>query len=149
MLSKLAVLVYGGIVDFKQREIPDFIPVSLFGISVFELILQKGPLIGERLFMLAMVIAWILVIEFFAIRGKSTAVPGGDIKLLTALAFSEGVLMFAATLIGVGVLTTTVKLFDWKHRIHSFPLCTYVAGASVLFEGLFWGLANNFFSFCI
>jgi len=128
-LLKMGLLVYGGIGDWKYREIPDLVPIGLFGVSVGELILVRGASLGERLFMLGMVITWILITEFFAAKGKGSPVPGGDIKLLGALAFSEGIFMFGMIILGTGVLVAIVKLADRKNKIDGIPLCTYTAAS--------------------
>lgn len=126
-LLKLSLLIYGGVVDWKRREIPNLVPIGLFAVSIAELILKYGSTLGDRLFMLGIVIVWIIIAEIKAAKNKGVPIPGGDIKLLCTLAFSEGLFLFVAALMGVVLIVVAVKLFDRKNKIKSFPLCTYVA----------------------
>ena len=72
--------MYGGIADFKRREIPNLVPImsprnpdSIMGLS----------LCPDLTFLLMALILWIA-------SKISSTVPGGDFKLLTTMAFCPG-----------------------------------------------------------
>ena len=82
-------LICGGIVDYKKREIPNLVPVVLLATGLF---FDRNILWRLLLMLSVAAILWL--------TGKITkqALPGGDFKLLCALAFSSGLLPLLGTL---------------------------------------------------
>ena len=119
-LINSATLIYGGVVDYKKREIPNLVPVVLLATGI-----MSGAFIVSRL-LLMLCVAFILWLA-----GKITkqGLPGGDFKLLCALTFSTGLPTLLGVLFCVGlgaILMGAVKREPMKRNI---PLCTYVAPA--------------------
>lgn len=123
-----AALAYGGAVDFKKREIPNLVPVTLVVTGIL-----GGDLLQRLLTML--LIAFVLWLA-----GKITGqtLPGGDFKLICALAFSSGLLVLVGVLLGAGLGALLVSIAKRMPVKRNVPLCTYVAGAYfVTFATLF------------
>lgn len=126
ILINTAVLIYGGVVDFKRREIPNAVPVLLlvsgvFGFSGFWSILG---LVAPAVLLLA------------AAKITNSEVPGGDFKLLCALGFACGLRELAAILFlaGIGVIVCgLLKRLPVKRNI---PLCSYIAPAYIIFQSI-------------
>ena len=76
-----AALIYGGVVDYKKREIPNLVPVVLLATGIL-----SGAFIVSRL-LLMICVAFILWLEG---RITKQGLPGGDVELMCALTFSAG-----------------------------------------------------------
>jgi|GEM_PF-416681 len=119
ILINAAALIYGGVVDFRRREIPNAVPIFLL-ISGF---LNFSTLWG----IMGLVIPAALL--FMAAKLTKSEIPGGDFKLLCALGFSCGFPELAAIILlaGIGVVGYgLVRRLPIKRYI---PLCSYVAPA--------------------
>ena len=93
-LINSAALIYGGVVDYKKREIPNLVSVVLLATGI-----MSGAFIVSRL-LLMLCVAFILWLA-----GKITkqGLPGGDFKLLCALTFSTGLPTLLGVLFCVGL----------------------------------------------
>ena len=89
-----AALIYGGIVDYKRREIPNLVPVMLLLTGL----VSRGYILQRLLMML--IVAFIL---WLTTRITKQELPGGDFKLICALAFSSGLLTLLGTLFCAGL----------------------------------------------
>jgi len=121
VLITAAALIYGGIIDFRRREIPDFVPIlllisGLFGFSVIWSILG---LAAPAVLLLA------------AAKITKNDVPGGDFKLLAALGFACGLPELAAILLLAGIGTVVYSLVRDLPLKRHIPLCAYVAPAYI------------------
>lgn len=115
-----AALIYGGAVDFKKREIPNLVPVTLLVTGI----LQGGSVL-RRLPEMGIIVCSLLL------TGKITKqrLPGGDFKLISALAFSSGLLVLLGTLFWTGIGAVAASLVRHMTVRRNIPLCTYVAAA--------------------
>jgi Flp pilus assembly protein protease CpaA len=123
-LTGACTIAYGGYGDYKKREIPDAVPIVLILTS-----LPKGFLLGR---LLIMILA--LLILLLAERLSKQELPGGDLKLICAMAFATGPFesIVILSLAGLGaVIVSLARKQPWKRHI---PLCTYVAPAFILLE---------------
>ena len=128
MLINIGILAYGAVTDYKIREIPDIVPIVL---------LLTGLISGWD-FILLRVAGLLLTALLFMVSAKvsKSDLPGGDFKLISALAFSVGIpiLLFTLLLTGLGAaLVGIVKKQPPKRHI---PLCTYIAPAYTVVCGL-------------
>lgn len=116
--------VYGGIVDYKRREIPNAVPVIL---------LLTGLLPHEGL--LLRLISMFIVAGILLVSAKiaKAEIPGGDFKLLCALTFSCGMPEMLAVLLLAGLGAAAVSLIRRQPLKRNIPLCTYAAAAYLLF----------------
>jgi len=119
ILINAAVLIYGGVVDFKRREIPNVVPLLLLvsGFLSFSIFWRIIALIVSA------------AILFIAAKLTKSNVPGGDFKLLCALGFACGLQELVAILFlsGIGAIGYgLVRRLPVKRHI---PLCSYVAPA--------------------
>ncbi len=119
ILINAAALIYGGIVDFKRREIPNVVPLLLIvsGFLSFSIFWRIIGLIIPA------------AILFIAAKLTKSNVPGGDFKLLCALGFTCGLRELAAILFlsGIGAMGYgLIRRLPVKRHI---PLCSYVAPA--------------------
>lgn len=121
-LINLAVLIYGGITDYAKKEIPNLVPLVLLFTGFFT------PLLLVRV-VIAIALA---VILYFASGRPSIELPGGDFKLLCALAFSIGIPAMLTTVILAGVGSVYIALLTNRPLRRNIPLCTYVAPAYAL-----------------
>lgn len=131
-LVLICTFAYGGYTDYKKREIPNAVPIIL---------LLMGLLSGNLLLRLASMIFTLLILQLTA-KTTRQELPGGDLKLICAMAFSIGPAetIFVLALAGVGsVVVSLVKRLPLKRNI---PLCTYVApaytvlaAANIIFQG--------------
>lgn len=125
MAVNIGILAYGGYVDYKKREIPNAVPIILLLtglISAFPILLFRlaGLVIIGGAFLLAAKLT----------NGET---PGGDFKLLCALAFSAGIPTVLAVLLLSGMMALLVGLIRKKGEFNRhIPLCTYVAPAYVI-----------------
>ena len=122
-LMNAAALVYGGVTDWKRREIPDTVPAFLILTG-----LLPGPGLVFRL--LSMLAAAGVLLAAAKLSG--TGLPGGDFKLLCALTFSCGIAETLAVLVLAGFGALVVSLIRRKPARRSIPLCTYAAPAYLL-----------------
>jgi len=119
ILINAAVLIYGGVIDLKRREIPDAVPIVLL-VSGFFAFSSFWRIIG-------LIIPAVLL--FMAAKLTKAEIPGGDFKLLCALGFACGLPELAAIIFmsGIGaVVYGFIRRLPLKRHI---PLCTYVAAA--------------------
>lgn len=119
ILINAAALIYGGVVDFKRREIPNAVPILLL-VSGF---LNFSTLWG----IMGLIIPAVFL--FMAAKLTKCKVPGGDFKLLCALGFACGLRELAAILLlsGIGAIGYgLVRRLPVKRHI---PLCSYAAPA--------------------
>ena len=126
-----AALIYGAIIDYKRREIPDIVPIVivLCGLS-----LDLSVVYG---------IVWltIMMLGLWSVsKLTETEIPGGDFKLLCVLSFTCGLMEIAIilTLTALGALLVSIIL----HRkiVRNIPLCTYIAPAYILSQAALWGV---------
>ncbi len=122
-------LIYGGIVDWKRREIPNLVPVAL---------LIVGLALGCHTWYSVAIWLWFCVGIWFAMQWHSGDVPGGDFKLICGLLFAIG---FVEVALVLGLAIVLVLLVGWYTKAkpnRHVPLCTYVAMAYCLIQ-LFLG----------
>lgn len=118
ILINAAVLVYGGIVDYKKREIPNSVPIVLLLVGIFFDFSPIKSIVG---------LAFPTALLFLTAKLTHSEVPGGDFKLLCALGFACGLSELAAIifLAGIGaVVYGFIRHLTIKRHI---PLCSYVA----------------------
>ena len=120
LLINCAALIYGGIVDYKRREIPNAVPIILLmtGLISHAYILQR---------LLVMVI--IALILWLTTKMTRQELPGGDFKLICALAFSSGLLTLLGTIFFAGLGAIFVGIVKRQPLKRNVPLCAYVAPA--------------------
>ena len=119
ILINAAALIYGGVVDFRRREIPNAVPFLLL-LSGF---LNFSTLWG----IMGLIIPAALLLA--AAKLTKSEVPGGDFKLICALGFACGLPELATILFlsGMGAMAYGfIRRLPLKHHI---PLCSYVAPA--------------------
>ena len=124
-LINSAALLWGGAVDFKKREIPNLVPLILMATGV----LKGSFLIGRLIAVLC-----ILMILWLASKLSSDEIPGGDFKLLCALAFSDGLLFLLGTLLLAGSGAVLCAVVQHEKISRNIPLCTYVAPSYILLK---------------
>jgi Flp pilus assembly protein protease CpaA len=125
ILINAAVLIYGGVIDYKRREIPNTVPVILVAV---------GVLFGFSIFYSIMGLALPAILLLAAGRMTKTEIPGGDYKLLCSLGFTCGLGELAAVtlLAAVGaVVCGFIRRLPVKRHI---PLCSYVAPAYIVLQ---------------
>lgn len=125
ILINAAVLIYGGVVDFKRREIPNFVPVVL---------LLTGIAFSFSTFWSILGLVAPAVLLFAASKLTKKEVPGGDFKLLCSLGFTCGLRELAAVifLAGIGaVVYGFIRRLPVKRHI---PLCSYVAPSYIALQ---------------
>ena len=125
ILINAAVLVYGGIVDYKKREIPNLVPIILLLVGSFFDFSPIKSIVG-----LAFPAALLLI----AAKLTRSEAPGGDFKLLCALGYACGLSELAAIifLAGIGaVVYGFIRRLPVKRHI---PLCSYVAPSYIALQ---------------
>lgn len=123
LLLIAAALIYGGIIDYRKREIPDLVHVVLLIVGTF---FGFSPLLS----IIRLVVPAILMI--LTARVTSTDLPGGDFKLLCVLGYALGLAQLAIIVI-LAVSGATVYGFIKRKPINrSIPLCSYVAPAYIV-----------------
>ncbi|MBQ6755691.1 MAG: prepilin peptidase [Oscillospiraceae bacterium] len=123
MLINSAALIYGGVTDFKRREIPNIVPIVLFasGLLCWDTILYR---------LIAMlIIAGVLVLSTKLTKSE---LPGGDFKLLCALTFSAGVTATMSSMLITDVAAIAVALIMKEKLSRHIPLCSYICPAYIL-----------------
>jgi prepilin signal peptidase PulO-like enzyme (type II secretory pathway) len=134
ILINAAVLIYGGVVDFKRREIPNLVPVML---------LLTGIAFSFSTFWSILGLVAPAVLLFAAAKLTNSEVPGGDFKLLCSLGFSCGLRELAAVifLAGIGaVVYGLIKRLPVKRHI---PLCSYVAPSYIALQIIAFALERG------
>ena len=126
-----AVLIYGAIIDYKRREIPDIVPIVivLCGLS-----LDLSVFYG---------IVWltIMMLGFWSVsKLTETDIPGGDFKLLCALSFSCGLMEITIILALTAIGALLVGMIINREILRKIPLCTYIAPAYILSQAALWGV---------
>jgi prepilin signal peptidase PulO-like enzyme (type II secretory pathway) len=125
LLINAAVLINGGVIDFKRREIPDAVPVTL---------LFSGIIFGFPTFWSIMGLIAPAVLLLAAAKLTKSEVPGGDFKMLCALGFACGLRELTAVifLAGIGALAYGfIRRLPVKRHI---PLCSYIAPAYIALQ---------------
>ena len=125
------MLIYGAIIDYKRREIPDIVPIVivLCGLS-----LDLSVVYG---------IVWltIMVLGLWSVsRLTVTEIPGGDFKLLCALSFTCGLGEIAIILALTALGALLVSMIMHRKILRKIPLCTYIAPAYILSQAALWGV---------
>ncbi|PKM71709.1 MAG: hypothetical protein CVU91_12595 [Firmicutes bacterium HGW-Firmicutes-16] len=126
-----AVLIYGAIIDYKRREIPDIVPIVivLCGLS-----LDLSVFCG---------IVWLTIMMFglwSVSKLTEMEIPGGDYKLLCALSFTCGLMEIAIILVLAVLGTLFVSMILRREILRKIPLCTYIAPAYILSQAALWGV---------
>ena len=122
ILINAAVLIYGGIVDFKRREIPNLVHVTL---------LLTGIIFGFSMFWRIMGLIAPAVLLFAAAKIAKSEVPGGDFKLLCSLGFACGLPELAAIIFLAGIGAVVYGLIRHLPIKRHIPLCSYIAPAYI------------------
>lgn len=119
-----AALMYGGIVDFIKREIPNAVPIILISISV---------LFGFSSLWSIMELAVTAGLIAAASKLTGSEIPGGDFKLLCSLSFMCGLRSLAVIMLLAGLGAFIVGIIRSLPARRHIPLCSYVAPAYVAF----------------
>ena len=115
-----AALIYGGVVDYNRREIPNTVPIILLVVGCF---------FGFSLPVSIMGLAVPALLFFTAAKLTKSDVPSGDFKLLCSLGFASGLSELSIVILFAGIgalLYGLVRHLPVKRRI---PLCSYIAPA--------------------
>lgn len=121
-LGFICTFAYGGYIDYKKREIPNAVPIIL---------ILMGLLSGNILQRL-LVLVFTLLILLLASKITKQELPGGDLKLICAMASSVGLFETILVLALVGIGSAVVSLIKKLPLKRNIPLCTYVAPAYTL-----------------
>ena len=129
LLLIAAALIYGGIIDYRKREIPDLVHVVLLIVGTFFGFSPLSSIIG-------LVVPAAALLLLCALRSEDESliatIPGGDFKLLCALGYALGLAQLAIIVL-LAVFGATVYGFIKQKPINrSVPLCTYVAPAYIV-----------------
>lgn len=119
-----AILIYGGICDYKRREIPNAVPISVILVGLFDI----SPLAG--IIGLAATAATLLLAE----KLMKSEIPGGDFKLLCALGFSCGLSKLVIAVAFAGVGAAIIGLIKHLHIKRHIPLCSYLAPSYIALQ---------------
>jgi len=117
------VLIYGGITDFKYREIPNMVPIVIMISGIF----TGSALISRILFLIIFAFSMI-----FAAKLAKAELPGGDFKLLCALFFTYGLVTTIEILFFTGIFIVAISLIKKASLRRNIPLCCYIAPAYIL-----------------
>lgn len=134
ILINAAVLIYGGVVDFRRREIPNFVPITLLLTSIAFSFSTFWSILG---------LVAPAVLLFAAAKLTKSEVPGGDFKLLCSLGFTCGLRELAAVifLAGIGAMVYgLIKRLPVKRHI---PLCSYVAPSYIALQIIAFALEGG------
>lgn len=134
------LLFYLSYLDLKKREVPDFAVLTLFIYSLFTCKDFKEN------FLMAVIVFILLLIPSIIFEGS---IGGGDIKLLTTLAFFMGK-DFSALALPMFVLlvgTLIYGLIKGKGIKYSVPLVPYVFVSYLFYFSLEVFLWNLHFSY--
>ncbi|NCC69102.1 MAG: prepilin peptidase [Clostridia bacterium] len=124
-LINAAVLIYGGVIDFKRREIPNAVQVTFLMTGCF---FAFSPL--ERI--LGLVAPAILLLAASKITGSE--IPGGDFKLLCSLGFACGLQELAAVIFLTGIGAVVYGLIRHLPVKRHIPLCSYIAPSYITLQ---------------
>ena len=138
-LLNAAALMYGGITDFKRREIPNIVPICLLATG---LILWDNLPIRIASMLLMALILWLA-------SKMSSPVPGGDFKLLTTMVFYSGLMWTGGAMAVVGAMFVMITLVARKPWKRSIPLCSYMAFAYFLTGRIFFSNMEYFSGFLL
>ncbi len=154
-IVNVSVILYGGIVDYKRREIPDLVPIVLLLTGLLQCRSWLDAIF--RFITLIAVAALLYALDTFFSKfpqssedtenqspliesanpssdateqSINSVIPGGDFKLISALAFSVGLYGLTAILLPTFLLALITAIIPRKHSI---PLCTYVSVANTLY----------------
>jgi len=122
-----AVLIYGGISDYKRREIPNTVPIvivivaCLFDFSFWQCII--GSVVPATVF-------------YVAAKLTKSEMPGGDFKLLCALGFACGLLELVGIILLAGLGAVIVGIIEHQPIKRHIPLCSYAAPSYLLLQSL-------------
>lgn len=119
ILINAAALIYGGVVDYRQREIPHIVSILL----LFSGLLNFTG--SWRIMGLILPAALLLAVA----KLTKSEVPGGDFKLICALGFACGLPELAAILFLSGIGAVGYGLIRHLPLKRHIPLCAYVASA--------------------
>ena len=127
-LANIGILAYGAITDYNKREIPDAVPIVLLltGLATgWEVIVYRlaGMLLTAAMF-------------FIAANLSKSDLPGGDFKLLSAMAFSTGIPILIASLVLTGLGAVIIGIVRKQPTKRHIPLCSYIAPAYTIVCGL-------------
>ena len=127
-LTNIGILAYGAITDYNKREIPDAVPIVLLltGLATeWEVIIYRlaGMLLTAAVF-------------FIAAKLVGSDLPGGDFKLLSAMAFSSGIPILIASLLLTGLGAVIIGIVRKQPTKRHIPLCSYIAPAYTIVCGL-------------
>lgn len=127
-LANIGILAYGAITDYNKREIPDAVPIVLLltGLATgWEVIIYRlaGMLLTAAVF-------------FIAAKLSKSDLPGGDFKLLSAMAFSSGIPILIASLLLTGLGAVIIGIVRKQPTKRHIPLCSYIAPAYTIVCGL-------------
>ena len=122
-LINAAVLIYGGIRDYRDRVIPNLVPAVL---------LLTGLLFGGQL--LLQTGAMFLTAAVFLLLDRLTdgGSPGGDFKLMCALAFSGSVPVYLSTLLLASLSAMLVSAIRKTGLKGHLPWCSFIAPGYLL-----------------
>lgn len=120
ILINAAVLIYGGVIDYKRREIPNAVPIILIAV---------GVLFGFSGFYSIIGLAIPAILLPAAARITKTEMPGGDYKLLCSLGFACGLGELAAIMLLAAVGAVAYGFIRCLPGKRHIPLCSYVAPA--------------------
>ena len=119
ILISAAALIYGGVIDFRRREIPNVVSLLLL-LSGFLNISTSWGIMG-------LIIPAALLLA--AAKLTKSEVPGGDLKLICALGFACGLPELAAILFLSGMGAAAYGFIRRLPLKRHIPLCSYVAPA--------------------
>ena len=117
------ILAYGGVMDYKKREIPDLVPVILMLTGFL-----NGTLILPRMICLLITAAALLI----SAKLSKNNLPGGDFKLICALTFSSGLCAMESILLLTGLCAILLSIIQKQPIKRNIPLCSYVAPAYLI-----------------
>ncbi len=126
ILINAAALIYGGVIDFRRREIPNAVPIVLLSLGAFAF-----PTFWR--------IMWLIIpaaLLLAAARLTKSEVSGGDFKLICALGFACGLPELAAIIVlsALGAMAYGfIRRLPFKRHI---PLCAYVAPAYLVLRAI-------------
>lgn len=127
ILIVAAVLIYGGVVDFRKREIPDAVPIILLMTGCFPALNPFERILG---------LAVPALLLFIAAKLARSEIPGGDFKLLCSLGFACGLRELGAIIFmtSIGALVYgLIKRLPVKRHI---PLCSYITPAYIVLQAV-------------
>lgn len=123
MFINCAALIWGGVVDYKRREIPNLVPI---------LLLATGVASGVNVLHGSILMCAVALGLGLSNKLAENSFPGGDFKLLCALVFSSGLVIAAGTLCWTGLCAIIVGAIMKLPLRRYIPLCSYVAPAYIL-----------------